>query len=72
MTGPAIPESEPLSQARTIRFTPSQWERIEAAAAAFSEHTGMRIDAVEVVRSGASRRAEEILEAHTQRQQPAA
>lgn len=61
MTAPATPDPEPLSFARSIRFTPSQWERIEAAAAAMSARTGMRIDAVEVVRSGADRRAEEIL-----------
>lgn len=63
MTAPTNPDPEPLSFARSIRFTPSQWERIEAAAAAMSAQTGMRIDAVDVVRSGADRRADEILSA---------
>ena len=61
MPDPATPEPEALSFARSIRFTPSQWERIEAAAKAMSARIGMPIDAVDVVRSGADRRAEEIL-----------
>lgn len=61
MSDPVKPEQETLSVPRSIRFTPSQWEKIEAAAAEFSREHGMMTDSAEIVRSGAMRRADEIL-----------
>lgn len=61
MPDAATPETENLSVPRSVRFTPSQWERIEAAAAKMSDRTGLRIDTVDIIRSGADRRAIEIL-----------
>lgn len=61
MPDPVKPETETLSLQRSIRFAPSQWERIEAAAAKLSAREHMPIDPVDVARSGAIRRAEEIL-----------
>jgi hypothetical protein len=63
MQEPVKAEAENLSIQRSIRFAPSQWAKIEAAAAALSAREHMNIDPIEVARSGAIRRAEEILEA---------
>jgi hypothetical protein len=61
MPEPVKAETENLSLQRSIRFSPSQWEKVEQAAAKLSAREHLNIDPVEVARSGAIRRAEEIL-----------
>ena len=62
MNQPVKQEQESLSLPRSIRFSPSQWEKIEAAAAALNEREHLGVDAADIIRSGAVRRADEILD----------
>lgn len=49
----------------TVRWRIADWERIEQAAKALGEREHLRITPTDIVRSGALRRAEEILSAHS-------
>lgn len=53
--------AEAADKVHPVRFTGEQWSLLERAAEKFGEREHMKTTATDIIRSGAIRRAEEIL-----------
>lgn len=51
----------PEDKVHAVRWRLDQWERLEAAAATLSEREVLNVTPTDIIRSGAMRRADEIL-----------